>query len=82
MSLEENDKLDKVLAQLEKMNRGLYGDPDNKVVGLMQDHFELKADVLKLKEKDKYKTWTIAAFTSGASFGLPFLWDWFKQHFK
>lgn len=82
MTQDEDHRLDKILTEVEKINRGLYGDPENKVKGLMQEHYELKDDVQKIKENEKKKAWFIAAFSSGASFGLPYLWELVKNFFQ
>jgi hypothetical protein len=75
MSQDQDDKLDRILNKLDeqgeeimKMNRGLYGDPHNKVPGLMQGHYELKTDVDKIKEFKKKATWTFAGLTTAAPF--------------
>lgn len=81
MSAQENDKLDRLIDQVEKMNRGLYGDAENKVPGLMQSHYEVKAEVLQMKEAQKKRTWMIAGFSSAASLTLPVLWEWLKKTF-
>ena len=89
MSQEQDDKLDKILSSLdelngrvEKMGRGLYGDVQNKQVGLMQKHYDLADEVKALKEKDQRRTWMIAGFSSAASLGLPLFWEWIKKHFS
>jgi hypothetical protein len=81
MSAQENDKLDRLIDQVEKMNRGLYGDAENKVPGLMQSHYEVKADVLAMKENQKKRVWMIAGFSSAASLTLPALLEWIKKTF-
>lgn len=63
MSHEENNKLDKIYEAVEKINRGLYGDADNKVPGLMQSHYELRDDVNKLKDDKKKQRWIIAGIS-------------------
>lgn len=75
MSQQEEDKLDKLIKMVDKMNRGLYGDADNKVPGLMQAHYELHSDVVKLKENEKKKAWMAA----GTSVTLPLIVMWFKE---
>lgn len=55
-------KIDKILSETEAIKRGLYGDEFNKRPGLMQEHYELKADVVKLKEGRKKIMWLSAGF--------------------
>jgi len=62
MSQQEEDKLDIIIKKLDKMERGLYGDIDNKVPGIMQSFYELKADVEKLKEHRRKAIWWGAGF--------------------
>ena len=81
MSANEEEKIDKLIAQVEKMNRGLYGDAENKVPGLMQSHYEVKADVQELKENQKKRVWIIAGFSTAASISLPLFIEWFKKQF-
>lgn len=81
MSATEEDKLDRLIDQVEKLNRGLYGDAENKQKGLMQVVYDNVEDVRKLKEMNQKKTWMIAGFSSAASLVLPMLWEWIKKHF-
>jgi Zn-dependent membrane protease YugP len=75
MSHQEDSKLDQILSEIGKINRGLYGDPVNKVSGLMQDHYEMKAEVVKLKDSEKKRAWMAA----GVSITLPVIIVWLKQ---
>lgn len=75
MSHEENNKLDKIYEAVEKINRGLYGDADNKVPGLMQSHYELRDDVNKLKDDKKKQRWIIA----GVSITVPVIIHLLKE---
>lgn len=81
MSVPEEDKLDKIIRAIDKIDRGLYGDADNKVPGLMQNHYELKARMDLMQEREKKRTYLIAGFSSAASLGLPFVWEWVKKTF-
>lgn len=75
MSQQEDDKLDKILKQVESINRGLYGDAVNKVPGLMQQHYELDAKVDKLQESEKKRTW----MAGGVSLTFPLVVMWLKD---
>lgn len=77
MSADQDDKLDQILASLDKIQRGLYGDADNKVPGLMQDHHEVKEDVKLLKEDKKKQKWIIA----GVSITIPIIIHYLKEKF-
>lgn len=88
MSIEEQADIKRLLLKVEaisdhveSIDRGLYGDPKNKVPGLMQQLYETKEEVQVLKDKDKKRTWMIAGFSSAASLTLPVLWEWVKKHF-
>jgi hypothetical protein len=80
--MSQEQKIDQILSQLEKMNRGLYGDSDNKMPGLMQRHYELKEDVDKLKEKEKRRQWIVYGGTTVLGFTAPAIIDWIKNLFK
>jgi hypothetical protein len=81
MSDHAEEKIDRLIDQVEKMNRGLYGDPENKQKGLMQVVYDNVDEVKQLKEKDQRRTWMIAGFSSAASLTLPVLWEWAKKIF-
>jgi Zn-dependent membrane protease YugP len=81
MSQQEESKLDRILKEVGDINRGLYGDHKNKVKGLMQEHYELKEQVVKLKETDKKRTWVVFGFTSAIGFSAPFVWAMVKKYF-
>jgi hypothetical protein len=72
-------KMEEIGDKVESIDRGLYGDAKNKVVGLMQKQFEVEDRVKVLEDKDKKRVWMVAGFSSAASFTLPMLWDWFKK---
>lgn len=73
MNAQEDDKLDKILKEIGKINRGLYGDAENKVPGLMQNHYELKEDVVKLKEGKKKLYWMVGGFVAAVE-AFYFIW--------
>jgi hypothetical protein len=75
MSKEEDDKLDIIIRQVQKINLGLYGDEDNKIVGMMQKHYELEADVKNLKDTKKWAT----AWIAGFSVAMSFIGSWIKS---
>lgn len=76
--MDADEKIDQILKEVGKINRGLYGDADNKVPGLMQEHYQLKNDFEKLNEKDKKRTWVFMGASAVISFISPFLWNWIK----
>jgi hypothetical protein len=81
MSQHDEDRIDKLIEQVEKMNRGLYGDEENKQKGLMQVVYENVDDVKQLKEKAQRRTWMIAGASSTGSLLLPVVWEWMKKTF-
>jgi hypothetical protein len=86
---ERDDRLGDILkeirtisSQVGKMNRGLYGDDENKQPGLMQKHYEVEGRVKKLEKKDERRTYMIAGATSIGTFSLPMLWKWITETIK
>lgn len=82
MSEKENDKLDKVLYHLEtlgksvaKIERGVYGDPDNDVPGLIKENKSQETRIKSLEENQKKQKWIIA----GVSFSVPVIIHFVKQ---
>jgi hypothetical protein len=69
------EKLDKILSEVDQIKRGLYGDAVNKVPGLMQDHYELKTDVKKLKDGRKKIMWVSAGFIAA----VQAIWFYLKE---
>jgi hypothetical protein len=78
MSTNEEDKIDKLTALVEKMNRGLYGDEINKQPGLMQKHFEVSAKVDMLDDHRKKAIW----WGSGLMIGIQAVWFMIKEYFS
>lgn len=67
---------------IERINRGLYGDPDNKLPGLIDRQISDETRIKNLEQhNDRQKWWTggaIAAFTVAGTL----LWNWIKDVFK
>jgi RNA binding exosome subunit len=96
MSDEQEDKIDRVLSLLEDhtkdlatIKRGVYGDPVNKVSGLI-DTDRMQDEVLKdhqnqineLKEENKKRKWTLAGFSAAISITGGIIWHFVKDIFK
>jgi hypothetical protein len=84
MSDKENDKLDKVLSMLhdhsedlETIKRGIYGDKQNGVPGLLQENKDQEERIKKLEELKKKGTYMVA----GVTLAWPVIWHHIKQYF-
>lgn len=81
MTQKERDKIDIVLDHLEKLQRGIYGDPDNNFKGLIerQDEDELRADKIERRiDKIEYNNkllWGGATGLFGSGGLIYILWD-------
>jgi hypothetical protein len=71
--------------KLDRLNRGVYGDPDNHVKGLMQRQNEDEAWRAKIDErqdKTDKKLWkigaTMGAFVAGLDFAIMYVKGFFK----
>lgn len=73
MNLEE--KVDKILKHVEKMDRGIYGDLDNGTPGLIKENKNQEDRIVKLEESQKKIKYWIAGF----SFATPPLLYIIKQ---
>jgi hypothetical protein len=72
-------KMEEIGDKVESIDRGLYGDAKNKVVGLMQKQFEVEDRVKVLEDKDKKRMWIAAGFSSAITLVVPVVWDWIKK---
>ena len=93
MSTNENDKLDAFISEfrkfadktgqsLAKLDRGVYGDKDNKTPGLIDRQIEDEKRIAALEEANKKRTWIMigaSAVMSGLTFLVSLLWEAFKQ---
>lgn len=84
MSTEE--KIDHILRKVDKIDRGVYGDPDNGVDGLIKEnkHQEVRLTALEVQvaEHDKFRKdlkWWIGKIAAGVSVGVGVVWTLIKQ---
>lgn len=63
MSAAEDNKLDQILGHLQKLNRGMYGDPDNGVKGLIKDNLDQEVRLKAVEDTQKKVKYWIAGFT-------------------
>lgn len=72
------DTLDVQTKILEKLERGMYGDRQNKVAGVLDDVSDIKAWIAKSKIKISF----IAGIGTAIGFGMAKGWEWAVNHFK
>lgn len=77
MSAEQDDKIDKILGHVEKLSRGMYGDPDNGVKGLIKDNQDQEERIKSLEELKKKGVYMIA----GVTLTWPIIWHYIKTFF-
>jgi hypothetical protein len=75
MSAQEDDKLDRILQTVEKISRGVYGDPDNGVDGLIKENKDQEKRISALEDHQKKQKWMIA----GVSFSVPVIIHFVKD---
>lgn len=75
--MSQDEKLDKILSKVEKIDRGMYGDPDNGVPGLIKDNQDQEERILALEDSQKKVKYWIAGF----SVTVPALIAFIKQRF-
>jgi hypothetical protein len=75
MNANEDSKIDLLIEKVDRINRGLYGDAENKQPGLMQDHYAIKDKVEKLEDHRKKAIY----YGSGLFVGLQVAWLLFKE---
>lgn len=74
----QEEKIDHIFNKVDKIDRGLYGDTENKVPGLMQKHYSLKEKVERLEDHRKKAVY----YGSGLFVGLQFAWFFIKDKFN
>lgn len=70
--------------ELETIKRGIYGDPKNKVLGLIerQDNDEQRMDESdKRMTKIENKQYKIGLLLAGILMGVDVIWNFIKQNF-
>ena len=71
----QEEKIDHILRKVDKIDRGLYGDVENKQEGLMQKHYEVATRVKDLEDqKTKAIYWGTGLFA-----GLALTWEVIKK---
>lgn len=90
MSHEENSKIDALLQkfdsharetkeELSTIKRGIYGDPLNKVPGLIDTDKDQDRRIKELEEQRKKQKYTMAGIGAAAGVGLPLIIEWVKK---
>lgn len=72
------DTLDAQTRQLQSLERGMYGDKDNRVKGVLDRLAHIEAWVTRSKMKIAY----ISGAVGAAVVGLKMGWDWIVEHWK
>jgi hypothetical protein len=75
MSAQEDDKLDQILTHVEKLSRGMYGDPDNGVHGLIRENMDREIRLKAVEDNQKKVKYWIAGF----SIAIPSIILFIKQ---
>lgn len=65
--MNSDEKLDKILGHVEKLNRGMYGDPDNGVPGLIKDNLDQEERIKSLEQGQKNFKYWIGGFSFAGS---------------
>ena len=73
--MNQEEKIDKILGHVEKLSRGMYGDPDNGTLGLIKENKDQELRILKLEQNEKKRTYWIA----GMSFAAPAILYFIKE---
>jgi hypothetical protein len=73
--MNQEEKIDKILTHVEKLNRGMYGDPDNGVPGLIKENQDQEVRLKAVEENQKKVKYWIAGF----SFAVPSLLYFVKE---
>lgn len=84
-----DEKLDTCLKLLEKqgkdierINRGLYGDPDNKLHGLIDRQIRDEKRIHDLEQNNDRRKWWTGGVIAALTLVFSFLWQWIKDLFK
>ena len=80
MSDQQEDKLDKIIAKLETIERGVYGDPQNQVPGLIETDRSQDKRITALEDQNKKQKYTIAGIGLASGIGFPYFIEWVKKH--
>lgn len=82
------EKLDACLRHLEtqgkaidKINRGLYGDPDNKLPGLIDRQITDETRILKLERHNDRQKWYLGGIGVAVMIAWEMVGDFFKRLF-
>lgn len=82
----QDDKFDTFAREMRDdmatLKRGVYGDPANKVKGLLQrqdDDDEWKEGIEDRIEKSERKQWKLSVMVTGLLVGMDAAWNFFKD---
>lgn len=84
-----DEKIDQILKlceqhgrDIERINRGLYGDPDNKTPGLIERQFEDESRLNALEERNDRQKWWTGGAVAALTLIFSLMWNWVKELFK
>jgi|ERR1044072_3845414 hypothetical protein len=69
----------KVSEDMDELKRGLYGDPKNKVPGLIDRQTKTEEDVKKIKTRNARVTWYAAGFVGALNGAIYFIKELFHK---
>ena len=75
MSDAEDDKLEEILKTVNSIHRGVYGDPENKVLGLIDHRKDHEKRITNLEDTRKKALW----YGSGALLALNAAYHFIKD---
>lgn len=71
--MNSDEKLDKILEQVEKINRGVYGDKDNGVKGLIKENQDQEERIKSLEDTRKHAKYWVGGVTVAGSAVVVFV---------
>jgi hypothetical protein len=81
-----DEKIDHIMRKVDKIDRGVYGDPDNGVDGLIKENKDQEKRLFTLElqsqEHEKFRKdlkWWIGKVAAGVSLACGIVWTLIKQ---
>lgn len=67
---------------IERLERGMYGDKDNKLPGLIDRQLSDEDRIEKLEQHNDRQKWWTGGVVAALTLVFSFLWNWFKDLFR
>jgi hypothetical protein len=74
-----DEKIDHIMRKVDKIDRGVYGDPDNGVDGLIKENKDQEKRLKSLEDDGRKQKWMVAGFSFSVPVVVTLVREWLSK---